>query len=509
MLNTKEQRFKKLFEYVTKSPVREEETRDLIVKAGEELYHGTIEEFSKDKARVGGYDNIFWTTQYPAISQTYIPTASKIYTSTESIARPNQNKEIQNFQKSIGIDYDYSQVEFKGGQVTSYREAPIFKEASDKAYHMQQEAYKAHLRLEEFKKEFNKLHWSKQTDEMMKQYEELENQEKELYQKGKEESVERVKNNLVNVKLKEMGYTPDDGNSMLNYNWKLLYDKNSIQPANYRSQGRLFIVTPKRDLKIYDTTKGREGDLTDVDYHKHDWFKAAEAQGYDGIQIHDYAQSNDQGNFGHKSIGLFQNTLKDVTIEETNAVHHDLEDFYQKKDYRTPEYNAYKQRQQGIKEAFDNGSCKNIKVTPEIKDYVSQFGTDEQFLRSGGLPIEMLDRAAFGFSDEDIQTLMPNQLAIKWHDDLENVKYEIKKKGWTDMQYAKSVDLSEPIDVAYENGKFVIEDGHHRYWAARILNRPLNVKLEIKDKPLNKLAPNLSYDDYHRCLFSIVNSSVQ
>jgi hypothetical protein len=504
-----QERFKKLFEHVTKSTIKENEVRDLIVKAGEELYHGTVENFTKEKARVGGYDNIFWTTKDPAISQTYIPVAgSQLYASSQHLVMPAQDQQTRNFQKSIGIDYDYSQVTFDRGNLSSYREAPIFKPYSDEEYNVRQEWYKAKTKLDEFAKEFNKLHWSKQTDEMISQYEELENNLAFWDKKDREVNLPKIKNEYVNNKLIELGYKPEtDEAHHSNFNWKVKMANNTIVPADYRAQGRLLIVTPKKDLKIYDTTKGREGDLTDVDYHKHDWFKAAEAQGYDGIQIHDFAQSNDQGNFGHKSIGLFQSTLRDVSIEEIDAIHHDLDQFYQKKDYRTPEYHAFKARQQGIKEAFENGHCDNIKITPEIRDYVSQFGTDEELLRSGGLPIDMLDRAAHGFADSDIETLMPDQLSIKWKDDLEGVKWEIKKKGWTDMQYAKSVDLSEPIDVSYENGKFFIEDGHHRYWAAKILKRPLNVNLEIKDKPLNKLAPNLSYDDYHRCLFQVVNGA--
>jgi hypothetical protein len=41
------------------------------------------------------------------------------------------------------------------------------------------------------------------------------------------------------------------------------------------------------------------------------------------------------------------------------------------------------------------------------------------------------------------------------------------------------INLSEPIDISYEsNGyglKFYLEDGHHRYFAAKTLNKTLNV----------------------------------
>jgi len=155
--------------------------------------------------------------------------------------------------------------------------------------------------------------------------------------------------------------------------------------------------------------------------------------------------------------------------------------------------------------------CNDVQITQEIFDEVNNFNSDEELLRSGGISIDALDRAAFGFSSEDIKSLMPNKLNIKWRDDLDNVKWEIKKSGLSPKKWALSVDLSEPIDVSYwkdENHKegFYIEDGHHRYAAAKILNKTLNVNLEIKVNPIIKLAPNLSYDDFHRCVFFKVKS---
>lgn len=159
--------------------------------------------------------------------------------------------------------------------------------------------------------------------------------------------------------------------------------------------------------------------------------------------------------------------------------------------------------------------CPIIKVNSVVVDYVNRFNSDEELLRSGGLPTEMLDTLAFGFNSESIKSLMPNQLSIKWKDDLENVRYEInnlyKKTNSnnlkkTTLDWANSVNLTEPIDVSFEKNKFFIEDGHHRYFAAKILNKPLNVNLEIKQNPIIKLSPKLSYDNFHRCLFKQVKS---
>jgi hypothetical protein len=146
-----------------------------------------------------------------------------------------------------------------------------------------------------------------------------------------------------------------------------------------------------------------------------------------------------------------------------------------------------------------------IKITDEIYNEVIHFNTSEELLRSGGISIEALDRAAFGFSSDDITTLQPHQLHIKWKTDLDNVKYEIvhqiqklgDKKTW-----AEKINLSKPIDVIFEKHRFYVDDGYHRYYAAKILKKPLNVNLEIKMNPISELAPNLSYDDFHRCVFN-------
>jgi hypothetical protein len=142
---------------------------------------------------------------------------------------------------------------------------------------------------------------------------------------------------------------------------------------------------------------------------------------------------------------------------------------------------------------------------------VNNFDSDEKLLRSGGLPTELLDRYAFGFSENDITELHPSRITIKWHNDLENVLWEVKKSGLSPQQWSSKVDLTEPVDVSYELREhglnFYLEDGHHRYYAAKTLDKPLNVNLEIKANPINKITKNkLGYDDFHRCLFKQIKN---
>ena len=150
--------------------------------------------------------------------------------------------------------------------------------------------------------------------------------------------------------------------------------------------------------------------------------------------------------------------------------------------------------------------CPHIKITKEVVDYINKFNTDEELLRSGGLPTNILDRLAFGFSDEDIKTLNPDQLHVKWHDDMDNVKWEQQKSGLSKLAWAKTINLSEPIDVVFEKNKFYIDDGHHRTYAAKILKQPLNINLDIRMNPIITLTPKLGYDDFHRCLFKQIKN---
>jgi hypothetical protein len=157
-----------------------------------------------------------------------------------------------------------------------------------------------------------------------------------------------------------------------------------------------------------------------------------------------------------------------------------------------------------IKEEYNNIKCPDIELNQDIINFVSKFNSSEELLRSGGIDIELLDHLAFGFNEHSIKILEPSILKIEWKTDIENVKYEIKNSGLSPKQWATKVNLSEPIDVDYKifNNKpgFYIQDGHHRYTAAKILNKPLNVNLRIKYNPIKKLAPNTGTEQLNKIL---------
>jgi len=150
-----------------------------------------------------------------------------------------------------------------------------------------------------------------------------------------------------------------------------------------------------------------------------------------------------------------------------------------------------------------------IDLTP-LKEEAKKYKNGEELLRSGGFSIDALDRAAFGFAAEDIKELDPKDLHIKWKDDMHNVKQEIKDSGLTDEEWSETVNLSEPIEVVYEDGKFYIDDGHHRYWAAKTLGKKLKVDLvRIYDKPIAKITGkrDYDYDEFHRSFFASIRNA--
>ena len=321
----------------------------LIIKKGHKLFHSSVEKITLP-LRVGGYDEVLWTAEDSGISQTYIPVSSSMYTSTSNWVSPVYNESDRNIQKQLGIDYDYSEVKWNGRDVSSYKSAEIFKDLYEENNKKYKEWVKLQKQYDELQKQYNENpHIIPIREELYKLKKELEIVKNEYFGNH---SLEKQKNEMVNkILMDKFGYTPTSKHDYnKDYSWKLKWtvenDKIILVPASYRSKGTLFILTPKRDLKIYDYAYGRsEGDLTNVDYHKINIFQTVEENGYDGIQIWDFAQVESEGNFGHKSIGLFKDTIKDLDVDIVENVEHpneeDFNEMWGNRDWRSKEYKKF------------------------------------------------------------------------------------------------------------------------------------------------------------------------
>lgn len=285
-------------------------SNSLTLAVGQVLFHGSIEEFEESQLGVGGYDEVLWTTddKYgPAMAQSYIPrSGSSSHLSPKNVVHPSQDKAIQNLQRYLGIFYDYD----TPGKVAFDRIGRA-----------------------------NSWSMPKKTDGTLWGFEELTPA-------------------VVDQLMKEKGWKPvDDNERSPEYNrYEILHGPtiNDIMPPGQTTQGRLFILRVQQPLRIYDYAGDREGDLTDVDYHKTDIFRQAEAEGYDGIRINDYAQLHDWGNVGHHAIGIFKASIPKLKWESIPAKHPTLN----KLNDPTPEWQEYQKRQQGPTQAWVRGNCK-------------------------------------------------------------------------------------------------------------------------------------------------------
>lgn len=326
---------KKFKQRILKVFCEQKEGVDMVLPAGTTLYHGTVEQFKKENVLPGQYDDVFWTTEHADIAKTYIPSSGGMqYITTEDIRAPSQDETSQDIQKKLGIDYDYSNVEFdQTGRVKSYFGAPIFNNITKKKRKLFNNFYSIEKEIKKYEeevglndKDFMKKYGEEKLSQITKKYNELEKE----YEEAKDEYYsfddKEKMNEIVNKGLKKYGYEPQAGTAYnKNYNWKLKISGGELKPADYSEKGRLFTVKPKRDMKIYDITFGgkRESDLMDLDYHDLETFKWAEESGYDGIKITDFAQTERYGNVMHTSIGFFKDAIKDLEIEEEDAVHPD------------------------------------------------------------------------------------------------------------------------------------------------------------------------------------------
>jgi hypothetical protein len=95
-----------------------------------------------------------------------------------------------------------------------------------------------------------------------------------------------------------------------------------------------------------------------------------------------------------------------------------------------------------------------------------------------------LDRIAFGVNDGDKIDIDTKDINLIYPD-IENAEYKSEHGG---MDWVNSVDLSEPIDISVDElGRFNLEDGHHRYFAAKMRGEPLTANVELKGNPIRAI----------------------
>lgn len=263
------------------------------------FFHGTGEEIVGD-LRGGGYDNVFWTAKDSTVAQNYIP--------------------------SSGISTYYS---FKNSDYERNQE--IIPTSSFN---------KSALKLLNFDE--------KQIDVEYDQYNRV---------KGwsVKEGVKIPTFGDLDNKLKEIGYSSGD-----KIKTPYINGVSTIQPKNYKKEGTLFILKDPSDLKMFDM-RGMYFD-GEEQYNQLNLFKKLEKQGYDGVIINDIAQSENLGNVGHTSYGIFNNAIKKLKKYTIKAKNYDWDENTQEKE--TSEFKEYKN---DLKEIWEKANSQ-----PKFKDALNK-----------------------------------------------------------------------------------------------------------------------------------------
>lgn len=282
--------FRKFFESI------DFDSKEVIVKKGEILFHGTSSSFDTRKISPGG-DDIFWTTDSITIARMYIPNKSRRLFVTPSYLLSGKNYE--NIRKSLGITKSIINLAFK----------------------KQEFNYQTYLFLQKKNSEF--LTKSKELEDNDEPIEDFFNAWKTVsneYEKAKKnlKVVEDYLSNFLIQKMKTFGYELDNGG----YNDIMTDSEGNLLHNSVQTIGKVLKLTCQRDFKFYNYAYGKEGDLQDVDYNKFSLFRKIEEQGYDGIIINDFAQSNHYGNYGHFGIGFFKSSVKDLSVKQIRSQTH-------------------------------------------------------------------------------------------------------------------------------------------------------------------------------------------
>lgn len=141
--------------------------------------------------------------------------------------------------------------------------------------------------------------------------------------------------------LENMGYAFGDESAWIKVRRRET-GGDEIMPADWKTAGRLFVVERPGDLRLYDLQSSEEGGITGRQWMRTDLFETLANSGdWDGIVIDDINQSRKLGQFGHRSVGLFQPAIERLRTHVIACVHADPYDTWHAVDGRTtPEFDS-------------------------------------------------------------------------------------------------------------------------------------------------------------------------
>jgi len=96
----------------------------------------------------------------------------------------------------------------------------------------------------------------------------------------------------------------------------------------------------------------------------------------------------------------------------------------------------------------------------------------------------VLDREAFGFVSGETLAVPLGEIHIKYVVDLEDAEGDVTSVAVARAILARKI----PVEIALRRGRLELEDGHHRYVAAKMLGKKsLHAVVEIHDNPITEI----------------------
>lgn len=226
------------------------------------LFHGSLEPF--ETVLSPGGDGLVWFSDMASIAQLYIPKSGlRAYVATDELMRPHRDKLIQSVQQRVGLYFDYASVKWDAtGMARSWRDPPP---------------------------PFDGLDFT-------------------------------ARRKLIDERLTEFGYVGEGWHKI----WKFRFHNGRLLDPDEAVVGRLFVAVTLRDMILWKKSIG-EGNLLEPQHNDLRGFAAAERAGLDGVLIDDFAQSEEWGNFGHLSVGLFEASLGELDVEVYPASYEEFE----------------------------------------------------------------------------------------------------------------------------------------------------------------------------------------
>jgi len=127
----------------------------------------------------------------------------------------------------------------------------------------------------------------------------------------------------------------------------------------------------------------------------------------------------------------------------------------------------------------EKGEPITVGMEDPLATEAKKYKTAEEFVVRG---FEAIQKELFGVNTGDIVSVPIEQITIKWQDDLNNAEDEARKQDITDE--------TEPVKFGFDikTNKYILEDGHNRYVAARRQGIPLRGEIDYTEGNYEELA---------------------